>query len=245
MRSMVNRYENVILTLNKFNWFVALEFGAFLLIYGIACFPAMTAWPIIEGILGIACGILGKMKVVGPINEKQFDSIWKMLLIVGIIGCISVGAGALFIAQAILIKVGGKSTTKAPGPESLWNAENTRILSRLWMLVFCIEIGIGSILIPLNSYRLHFTGMQTILFYIFMPAAVVCGLKALYSPGMKGVGWALTSTALWCGCILDFLIYPQYPRNLSEIAFYFPFVIFRIGILYQITRQLQPRKSPE
>jgi hypothetical protein len=130
---MANKFENIILTLNKFNWIVALVIGVLVMIYGIViagsaglcaglsgaelsyCLAiygstagGFGAWYIIAGILGIVSGVLGKMKVVGPINDKKFDEIWMMLLIVGIIGCICDGAGGLFIAQAILIKLGGK-----------------------------------------------------------------------------------------------------------------------------------------
>ncbi len=127
---MVNKFENVILTLNKFAWIVALVLGIVWLIEAIvaaaaigticglagglgyalcaAAYTGPAVWWFIACGLAIVSGILGKMKVVGPINDKKFDEIWKMLLIVGIIGCIANGAGALFIVQAILIKVGGK-----------------------------------------------------------------------------------------------------------------------------------------
>ncbi len=109
---MVNKYESTILTLNKYNWIVAIGLGVVLLIVGIveaaSWFGATGGYEIFSGILGIVSGVLGKMKVVEPINQKKFEEIWMTLLIVAIIGVIGEGTGILFLVQAILIKVGGK-----------------------------------------------------------------------------------------------------------------------------------------
>ncbi len=109
---MVNQYENTILTLNKFNWIVAIGLGVILLIVGIVdsalTFGIAGGYEIFSGIVGIIAGVLGKMKVVEPINQKKFEEIWMTLLIVAIIGVIGYGTGVLFLIQAILIKVGGK-----------------------------------------------------------------------------------------------------------------------------------------
>jgi len=128
---MANQYENWILTINKWAWIVSLALGVIWLIAGIVaasllataqlncgvnplCLalygtsPAIVAWWFIVAILAMVAGIMGFMKVVKPINEKNFDTVSKMLLIVAIIGVIADGAGFLFLIQFILIKFGEK-----------------------------------------------------------------------------------------------------------------------------------------
>ncbi|OLS12924.1 MAG: hypothetical protein RBG13Loki_3456 [Promethearchaeota archaeon CR_4] len=116
VKTMVNKYENTILTLNKWAWIVSLIIGAISLIYGIYWAAVLAGpyyvgaygvWYIIGGIIGIAAGVIGKMKVVSPIDAKNFEATSMMLLIVAIIGLVGNGAGFMFLIQFILIKVGG------------------------------------------------------------------------------------------------------------------------------------------
>jgi hypothetical protein len=132
VKQMANKYEATILKLNKFAWIVALVVGILWLIAGIVassiagaacaylgsgyyyniCMAEVSsgvAWWYVAAVLAIVAGILAKLKVVKEIDAKNFDGIAIMLLVCAIIGLIADGlAGLMFLAQFIMIKIGGK-----------------------------------------------------------------------------------------------------------------------------------------
>ncbi len=142
---MENQYERTILTLNKFSWIVALVIGVLLVITGTllavlsgSCIGlsglalavcedyhmvvrTTGAGYIIMGVFGIGSGLAGT-ELVAPIKSKRFDEIWRNLIILGIFGCISDGAGILFLVQAILIKAGEKNRVPVSSKEIPYRA---------------------------------------------------------------------------------------------------------------------------